>query len=1003
MPEQTKARDIGGGMGAMSHHQLGRRPVQRRHRRYHDISRFPGSRLPFDCRGNYPGAERFGQEQDIPRFGAGVGNDLVRIDYAGHCDAEFQLLVLDRMSAHNHSSRLRYFGVPAFKYLRKNPERERHRKADNIQGSQRPSPHRENIGQGIGRRDLAERKGVIHDRRKKVHRLDQRLSLADPENARVIGCTKPDQQVRVRSLRQRLKSFRQHRRRQFGGSTRAGDFGRQLDRGLFSQVVHTEGNITARAFGSNELSGIQKNASGADIKSETRQPKVLKRRQTESRQRTTGNLMGNLTQKFRLDEIVVRKGLITEAQLTEALQRQKLFGGKLGTQFVQLGYLDEATLIRLLAEKLDCEGVLLGNLDIPDHVLAYIPLTVAVARRCIPFAYDAQHNTLKIACEDPDSGDLLNELTYITNGKTIKLYVAAQLSLNKAIAKFYLGREGMADAAAQLGFADLPAESGKVPITTAAASLDDVPTRGSVLLVTDDAVSGKQIHGMLEEDNYEVVRKDSADDAIAVIGKSKFHTVLIQDTVPGDYLDLIDRLRKIAPRTRVRYYESAGSLLLNLDSGQLESDLLVRNLELFTALLSSNEGLGSNHSARVGKYVDRLCRRLELADKDRLVITNAGYLHDLARFYYGNPDHITDQRAYVQLTTKLLESLNYAPLVIEILRSMYINLREKFTKRLPIEILGGNILTVVDIFCETISPDVTLSLDKFDSVKRKYRDLIGKLFLAEVVEAFIAMIQEEILSITTLEKYSQVMIYTSQPESAPVIESRIRTAGFRTITESSYGAFIDLYRRSQPDLVILLETGGIDPIRTLVDKLLADGISFDSVPAFVLTDGSVASQMTSLLEKGIEDVIPIDDNLNVLLIKMRKIQARIEQKAREREDLLRQAGAMGHLEDMNLIDLLQALGPSRKTVKLTVTSGRQELVLYLLDGAIVFAQGNGKVGPEAVYEAVGWSSGSWNVQPVALGNLPAPNTFDPNETLLMEGCRRLDEQRAGIAAPTVNP
>ncbi len=424
----------------------------------------------------------------------------------------------------------------------------------------------------------------------------------------------------------------------------------------------------------------------------------------------------------------------------------------------------------------------------------------------------------------------------------------------------------------------------------------------------------------------------------------------------------------------------------------MESDLLVRNLELFTSLLSSTDATPDNHSARVGQYVDKLCRRMELADKDRLVITNAGYLHDLARYYYGNTETEVDSRTSVILTIKLLNSLNYSPLVIEILRAMYINLREKFTKRLPIEVLGGNILTVVDIFCETIRADVSLSLDKFDAIKQKYRDLVGKLFLTEVVEGFIALIQEEILSITTLEKYSQVMLYGRDAEQLAPIEARIKNGGFRTITETSFSSFEDLFKRSRPDIVILLECAGSENITRLVDDLNEAGIGIDRVPTFLLTGGSLASQMSWLLEKGIEDVIPLEDNLNVLLIKMKKIQARIENKAREREELIRQSGAVGHLDDMNLIDLLQALGPSRKTVKLTLTSGREELLIYLNQGEIYHAAGLGKFGPEAVYEAIAWSTGTWNIQPVTVESMPEQNSSYSNESILMEGCRLLDER-----------
>ena len=693
---------------------------------------------------------------------------------------------------------------------------------------------------------------------------------------------------------------------------------------------------------------------------------------------------------LRLDEILLREALVTEVQLTAALQRQKLYGGRLGTQLLQMEVIDEATLVRVLSEKLGCEGIVLSDLEIGASVTEMIPANVAVARKVIPFLYDQDRNLLKIACEDPSNGDLISELKFVTAGKTVKLFVASELALNRAIAKYYLGRDLGAPSEQHPGLPEMTMP-GMSAAPTSRGFQPDLLLKGAILLVTDDETAGAQLQTMLEKDHFKVVRTDSADDAIQLIGSHKFHSVFIQDTVPGDYLDLIDRLRKISPKTRVRYYESASSLILSLDAGVMESELVVRNLELFTSLLSNNGDSLHNHSARVGQYVDRLCRRLELADKDRLVITNAAYLHDLAKYYYGNSQPLQDHRQVITLTVKLLESLNYSPLVIEILRSMYINLREKFTKRLPIEVLGGNILTVTDIFCETIDAQSNLALDRFDAMKRKYRDLVGKLFLTEVVEAFISMIQEEILAISNLERLSQVMLYGTDQQRLGEIEQRIKGSGFRTVTESSLNTFIDLCKRSHPDIIILLECQSVGAIKQLVDTVAMRGVAIDRIPTYLLTDGALATQMSALLEKGIEDIIPADDNLNVLLIKMKKIQMRIEAKAKERDEILHQQGAVGHLEDMNLIDLLQALGPSRKTAKLTVASGNHKLTIFLNQGDIVYAEADGTVGPEAVYAGIAWNKGTWKIQTVRAETLPEPNTFYSNESILMEGCRLMDE------------
>ena len=76
--------------------------------------------------------------------------------------------------------------------------------------------------------------------------------------------------------------------------------------------------------------------------------------------------MNDSSQRTRLDEILVREGLISEEQIKEALIRQKAHGGKLGSQLLYHRAIDEAGLVRALAIQFDCEGVVLSGLEIPE-------------------------------------------------------------------------------------------------------------------------------------------------------------------------------------------------------------------------------------------------------------------------------------------------------------------------------------------------------------------------------------------------------------------------------------------------------------------------------------------------------------------------------------------------------------------------------------------------------------------------------------------------------------
>ena len=91
--------------------------------------------------------------------------------------------------------------------------------------------------------------------------------------------------------------------------------------------------------------------------------------------------------KRRLDEILIAEGLISDAQIQEALLRQKAFGGRFGSQFLCLGYIDEAGLVKALSIQLQCPGVVLSDMAIPETVIAMVPKEVVLARRVIPFEH----------------------------------------------------------------------------------------------------------------------------------------------------------------------------------------------------------------------------------------------------------------------------------------------------------------------------------------------------------------------------------------------------------------------------------------------------------------------------------------------------------------------------------------------------------------------------------------------------------------------------------------
>ena len=433
------------------------------------------------------------------------------------------------------------------------------------------------------------------------------------------------------------------------------------------------------------------------------------------------------------------------------------------------------------------------------------------------------------------------------------------------------------------------------------------------------------------------------------------------------------------------------------DSLEVVQGLFLSNLDLMTSLLSSAARQPSNHSRRVGQYTDRLCRKLGLPWRDRLLIAGAGYLHDLARFYYLS-ENIEDGRRAIQLTIKLLVSLNYSPAVIEILHSMYANLDNARGSGLPLHVLGASIITVVDMFCHTAPDSERLSLDRFDDIKKRLHDHAGRLFLPDTAEAFLEIVQEEVLDHQSSRRSLQLMLYCEDKAIQHPLEMRLKNEGFGVVTHDSVASLAGLYERSKPDILILAVLGGAREATTLVDELTIWGIKIVRTPTLLLVESSSAEHLTGLLERGIEDVIVIEDNLDFLVGKIRRLEAEIDSANGDADGTQTGAatsGSSGRLDETNLIDLLQSLSTFRRTVRIQVESAGSQpdrLVIYVEDGRLVFAELRDLKGAEAAYKGCTWLDGTWQVEPVESGDIPPANITVSNESVLMEGGRLFDKR-----------
>jgi len=139
-------------------------------------------------------------------------------------------------------------------------------------------------------------------------------------------------------------------------------------------------------------------------------------------------------ERRRLGDLLVEAGLISEAQLQQALALQQDKAGFLGELVVELGWVTEAELCRSLSQMLGIEHVNLKTVEIRPEVIKLVSDSLAVS--CNIFPYSLENNVLYLAMENPlDSGVLL--LLQHETGLTVKPVVAAPSQLRSMINHYY--------------------------------------------------------------------------------------------------------------------------------------------------------------------------------------------------------------------------------------------------------------------------------------------------------------------------------------------------------------------------------------------------------------------------------------------------------------------------------------------------------------------------------------------------------------------------------------
>ena len=334
----------------------------------------------------------------------------------------------------------------------------------------------------------------------------------------------------------------------------------------------------------------------------------------------------------KLGEMLLGCGKLSEAQLHDALERQKRSGGLLGELLIEQGLVSDEDVVRALSGQADIPFVSdesLRTMPVPATLLSLLPVEKAERLDVVPVAQHAKE--LVCAMREPRDLARLDELKFIT-GCPVRGIYATGGAIRQAIGRFYRGedfdkledwlpivvgaevspsepersRERMLDASSFESSPPVATLPRPAPVTPRVAAPRCVPASLAriMLVVSDDVELREAAVRLLSCQGVAVAGSGAADVEKAVALGGTEVALVAADTVP-DAGALVTRLMAVAPGVEVRVLPSLAEALGG-EAGPLGHAVRL-HARVVDAALAALGGVGVQ-----GAVLARLARRVAL-------------------------------------------------------------------------------------------------------------------------------------------------------------------------------------------------------------------------------------------------------------------------------------------------------------------------------------------------------------------------------------------------------
>ncbi|GIW46048.1 MAG: type IV-A pilus assembly ATPase PilB [Candidatus Binatia bacterium] len=154
----------------------------------------------------------------------------------------------------------------------------------------------------------------------------------------------------------------------------------------------------------------------------------------------------------RLGELLVRRGLVSQAQLTKLSEDPELAQLPLSVALVKQNLVDEAVLAATLQKEYHLSLVDPSVMNISPEVVRLVPIQLVQRHHLVPISFSG--TSVTVAMSDPSNLAAVNEVKFLT-GYDVKVAVASVSAVNAAIERYYEEGSNVQEVLTEFGTEDV--------------------------------------------------------------------------------------------------------------------------------------------------------------------------------------------------------------------------------------------------------------------------------------------------------------------------------------------------------------------------------------------------------------------------------------------------------------------------------------------------------------------------------------------------------------------